>query len=492
MEEGGTGQEMKDFPKIAEELAVLQNTMKWEPGIARIKYLLRRRGAELDRGEKSFLCGRLGYFLHFVDRLEEAADAYREAIVLAPYLAQQRKLYSDYLMVCHYLPHIGDAELAERHFAYNQFFRTEEELRHERERHRRHEKIRVGYISTNFKKHVMSCFMMQLLAIADRDRFEIYCYDIGGASDAAAEQMKSFGNNWRNIAIAEAKERAAAIAEDEIDILFDLSGHTDGGHGLATLGYKAAPVQITGIGYMSTSGLKAVDYCLSDHFLDPLGQGNAYFSEKLLRLSHSHFCYTPFEELFKSTPDWQPHGATVFGCFNNSAKISEEILRLWRTILERVPGSKLLLKAWKPKSLRKKALSVGYRMEQIEVRPMTLDYVHEYMDMDIALDTYPYTGGGTTCEALYMGVPVVTLAGTRHGTRFGLSLLENVGLGELAATTAEEYVEKAVALSEDKELLTALHRNLRPMMQKSPLMDGRSYVREVEGMYEKIWQEWLE
>ena len=304
--------------------------------------------------------------------------------------------------------------------------------------------------------------------------------------------MKSFGNIWRNIALPEAKERARTIAADEIDILFDLGVHTDGGHGLATLGYKAAPVQIAGIGYMSTSGLKAVDYYLSDRFLDPLGKGDAYFSEKLLRLSHSHFCYTPFEEIFKSTIDWQPHERPVFGCFNNSAKISEEMLRLWLTLLRRVPGAKLLLKAWKPEALLEKARSLGYRSGEIEVRPMTLDYVHEYMDMDIALDTFPYTGGGTTCEAIYMGVPVVTLAGTRHGTRFGLSLLENVGLGELVSNTPEEYVEKAAALASDAELLTALHKNLRPMMQRSPLMDGKSYVREIEAMYEDVWQAWLD
>ena len=168
------------------------------------------------------------------------------------------------------------------------------------------------------------------------------------------------------------------------------------------------------------------------------------------------------------------------------------MLRLWHTLLMRVPDSKLVLKAWKPKNLRKRALSLGYRPDQIEVRPMTLDYIHEYMDMDIALDTFPYTGGGTTCEALYMGTPVITLAGTRHGTRFGLSLLENVGLGELAAQTPAEYIEKAAALASDRELLTALHRNLRPMMQQSPVMDGRGYVREVEAMYEKIWKEWLD
>lgn len=483
---------MKDFSKITEELAVLQERTDWAQGTERIGRLLEKHGAELDRGEKSFLYGRLGYFLRFLERAEESAAAYREAVLYAPYLAQQRKLYSDYLLICHYLPHVSDEELAESHFFYQNFFRPKEELQHVRDDHRRHSKIRIGYLSSNFKTHIMSCFMMQLLALADRDRFEIYCYDLGGLSDGAAEQMKSFGNIWRNIALPEAKERARTIAADEIDILFDLGVHTDGGHGLATLGYKAAPVQIAGIGYMSTSGLKAVDYYLSDRFLDPPGKGDAYFSEKLLRLSHSHFCYTPFEEIFKSTIDWQPHERPVFGCFNNSAKISEEMLRLWLTLLRRVPGAKLLLKAWKPEALLEKALSLGYCRGEIEVRPMTLDYVHEYMDMDIALDTFPYTGGGTTCEAIYMGVPVVTLAGTRHGTRFGLSLLENVGLGELVSNTPEEYVEKAAALASDAELLAALHKNLRLMMQRSPVMDGKSYVREIEAMYEDVWQAWLD
>ena len=172
------------------------------------------------------------------------------------------------------------------------------------------------------------------------------------------------------------------------------------------------------------------------------------------------------------------------------------MLAVWLEILRRVPGAKLLLKAYPPEEssrevLLKKTRAVGYAPEQIEIRPMRHDYAAEYMDMDIALDTYPYTGGGMTCVALYMGVPVVTLAGTRHGARFGLSLLENVGIGELAAKNEQEYIEKAVALARDKELLTALHAQLRPMMQASPLMDGRNYVREMEAAYERIWGEWI-
>ncbi len=482
---------MKDFSKITAEIADLQEKCEWDLGIERVEYLLKKHAKKLARGEKSFLYSKLGYFLRFVDKVEEAGAAYLNAVMLAEYLAYQRTFYSDYLMTCHYLPHIADKELAEKHFDYNRFFRTSEEISHVRKTHQQHEKIRIGYISSNFKAHVMSCFMVQLLALADHDRFEIYCYDLGGYKDDAAKQMRSFGNIWRNIAISEAKERAKAIAADEIDILFDLSGHTDGGHGLSTLGYKAAPVQLTGIGYMSTSGLRAVDYYLSDVFLDPQKEDAALFSEKLLRLSHSHFCYTPFEAIFKTLVYRQPRREIVFGCFNNPLKISGEILLLWHKILERVPGSKLLLKAWQTNVLEKKLLSCGYAPEEFIVRPMTHFYEHEYMDMDIALDTFPYTGGATTCEALYMGAPVVTLAGTRHGTRFGLSLLENVGLSELVAASPTEYVEKAVALASDRELLTALHNNLRPMMRKSALMDGNSYVREIESLYEKIWQTWL-
>lgn len=482
---------MRNIQKITDKLDRMQNKGQWEQGAAYISFLLQKKGEAFSRDAASCLLSKQGYFLLFCGRIAEAAAAYLEAVRVAPQIEHKRMYYSGYLMASHYLLDISDEELAECHFAYNQFFRSEDELQHDREEHRRHEKIRLGYLSGSFKDHVTSCFLMQLLALADRSRFEIYCYDESDMDDAAAVQMKDLGHTWRNLASSGTREKAEAIQADGIDILFELGGHTDGGRGLAVLGYKPAPVQITGIGYMSTSGLRAVDYYLTDVFLDPPGVGEAYFSEKLLRLSRSHFCYTPFETIYKASIDWQPHQPLVFGCFNNSSKISDEMLRLWLEILRCVPDSRLLLKSWTPKAMRKRALAVGYRPQEIEVREMTLDYVHEYMDMDIALDTYPYTGGGTTCEALYMGVPVVTLAGTRHGARFGLSLLENVGLGELAAQNEQGYIERAVALARDRELLAALHTRLRPMMQVSPLMDGRGYVREMETAYEQIWEKWL-
>lgn len=487
---------MREFGKVRAEIDDCEEKQHYAQGIDRIHYVLRCHGDVLDKSEKSWLYERLALFLSYCGDMKASAEAFRQYVMQAPSVEEQKQAYSNYLFECHYLDDLDDGELANRHFRYGKLFHKEQEFQHDAEKHRCHEKIRVGYISTNFKEHVMNCFMLHLLAYPDRERFDVYCYDLWGNEDETTEQLKSFGNIWRTLASMGTWEKAKAIYDDEIDILFDFSGHSDGGHGLLVAGYKPAPLQISGIGYMSTTGLPAMDYYLSDVHLDPLGSGEKYFSEKLLRLPSSHLCYLPFKEVYEARLDYRVHQPIVFGCFNKTMKITERMLALWLEILRRVPGAKLLLKAYLPEKasrefLLKKARAVGYAPEQIEIRPMRQDYAAEYMDMDIALDTYPYTGGGMTCVALYMGVPVVTLAGTRHGARFGLSLLENVGIGELVAQNEQEYIEKAVALAHDKELLTALHAQLRPMMQASPLMDGRNYVREMEAAYERIWGEWI-
>ena len=205
-------------------------------------------------------------------------------------------------------------------------------------------------------------------------------------------------------------------------------------------------------------------------------------------------CYTPPKSVLECKRRYTTHRPVVFGSFNNFYKITDEMLALWRKILDQVPGSRLLLKntspdKWLVKAMRKRVMALGFRPEQLDLRPGSWKYLEEYMDMDIALDTYPYPGGGTTCEALYMGVPVVSRYGRRHGSRFGYSLLCNTGLEELTAETEEAYVEKAVALAEDEELLAALHRILRDRFASSPVMDAKGYVGEVEAAYERIWED---
>ncbi|MBR3457741.1 MAG: hypothetical protein IKH16_06275, partial [Selenomonadaceae bacterium] len=293
-----------------------------------------------------------------------------------------------------------------------------------------------------------------------------------------------------------AEEAARRIYEDEVDILFDLTGHTEGGRTLQVAAYRPAPVQLCGIGYFDTTGLPAMDYFLSDVYCDP-AENDALFSERLIRLPRSHFCYTPPVSVLECRAKYHLHRPVVFGSFNNFHKITDGMLELWHEVICRVPGSRLLLKNVSPdrklvKAMRERALRIGFLPEQLDLRPGSWKYLDEYADVDIALDTYPYPGGGTTCEALYMGVPVISLYGQRHGSRFGYSLLQNIGMGELAAAAPEEYVEKAVAVAGDAELLTALHRILRERLQQSPVMDAGGYVRDVEAAYERIWQEWLD
>ena len=323
----------------------------------------------------------------------------------------------------------------------------------------------------------------------------MYCYCLNDKQDEFTRAVQSQADVWRDVAEKSYEEIAQLIFQDEIDILYDLAGHS-AYSGLPVLAWKPAPVQLSGLGYMDTTGLPTVDYFLADSWCAPAAV-EPCFTEKLLQLT-SLFCYTG--RLDVAEPKGAPcreKGYIVFGVFNHYRKFTDEMLSAWRKILERVPQSRLLLKNQlflDPEAVdiaygRLQAL--GFDMDRVWFEAGSIAYMDRYLDVDIALDTYPYPGGGTTCDALYMGVPVISLYGTRHGTRFGYSLLMNVGLGELAVPDAESYIERAVALAQDKELLLALHQRLRPMLQQSPIMDGRGYTRAVEAAYEQMWAAWV-
>lgn len=427
-------------------------------------------------------------------QIAEGVENMRKALFspLGMPLLSQRRIASNYCIYLHYLDNISDRDMYEVHALYNQLFPLNKHFPHTK---RKRDKIRIGYISPNFVKHIVMNFVIQLFSAYDRDRFEVYLYQTGGKHDEVSDWLMTMTDGWRELAGLDANEAANRIYEDKIDILFDLAGHTEGGETLQICAYKPAPVQLCGIGWFDTTGLSAIDYFLSDIYCDP-PENDALFTEKLLRLPHSHFCYTPPETVLKCNGEYHVHSPIVFGSFNNFDKITDEMLRVWKRILERVSGSKLLLKnvqdsMYLVELMKQRLLNLGFQKEEIDVRPGTLKYLNEYMDMDIALDTYPYPGGGTTCEALYMGVPVVSLYGQRHGSRFGYSLLNNTGLGELAAASEDEYVRIAVTLARDRELLKGLHTSLRQMMQKSSVMNAQGYVREAEEAYEKIWKDWL-
>ncbi len=456
-------------------------------------------------GEQFFYEEAAGNTLFQLAQLE-AAQAHMAAGVALPVAtpelrARQRRLCSNWLMYLHYLPGVSDAQMLAAHRRYGELFagvRPRIYTAAERARRAQKRRLRIGYLSPDFYEHIVTNFAIQLYAGFDRARYEVFLYDTGGEQNDVTDWLRSFVTDYVSLRGLYGEAAAARIAADDIDILVDLAGHTEGGRGLVTMAWRAAPVQVSGIGYFDTTGLPQVDYFLTDGYCTPRG-GSGGFIERPLRLPHSHFCYTPPEAVRAATRPYQLHTPVVFGSFNNFAKINLPLLLLWRDILARVPGSRLLLRhtnanPYQLARVRRLVLAAGLPLARVTIEPGApgRDYLDHYQDMDIALDTYPYPGGGTTCEALYMGVPVVTRYGTRHGTRFGLSLLTNAGLGELAAPTPEVYVATAVALAQDTELLVSLHQQLRTMLQQSPVMDARAYVHDVEQAYERIWQAWLD
>ena len=390
------------------------------------------------------------------------------------------------------------AGLAER---FDGFFSAAERMAHTRARHA-HARLRIGYISPDLRHHAVAFFLLPLLRAFDHERFEVFCY-ANNSEDAVSRTMaQQPGVHWRSILGLLPEEAARLVAADEVDILCDLSGHTKD-NCLAVLARKPAPVQLTGLGYMGRTGLSTIDYLLGDRVLDAAEDGASQGareerSERPLSLPHSHFCYLPFVAMPEvAPPPCLSRGYVTFGCFNNYSKVTDAMLLLWRQLLTDVPGARLLLKSRLFGSEEGRSLAAerferfGLDASRIELRGFSSDYLAEYADMDIALDTAPYTGGLTTCEALYMGVPVVTLKGGTHGARFGASLLENAGLAELVAKSAAQYAEIAKLLADSPETLQMLREKQRDMLLASPLMNFRQYVQEVEAAYEKVWRRWM-
>ena len=390
---------------------------------------------------------------------------------------------------------VSAQEVYEKSLGYGTLFADVKPYTH-RER-RKKDKIRIGYISGDFRQHVMQYFIWPFLAGYDADAFEVYVYSLG-KSDQYTDFFKTLVTRWRDLSEhARNMERIAReIHADEVDILFDLAGHT-ARSGLAALAWKPAPVQLSGLGYMATTGLPAVDYFVTDHYCDPEGNGSeAFYVEKLLRLT-SQFCYNGYTHLPTSigTPA-RERGYIQFATFNQYGKLQDDILKAWQEIMERVPRARLLLKnsAYGKKHVVQSAYErfrrLGFDMSRVQFEQATRDYMNRYLDVDIALDTFPWPGGGTTCDALYMGVPVVSYYTERHSTRFTYSILANIGLSDLASTRLSDYIETAVALAGNLDLLDALHRELRDRMKASPVMDQAGYIREMEECYRAIWNAW--
>ncbi len=423
-----------------------------------------------------------------------AARAYWQAVQHDCYLRSQLEHFSSYLFCLHYLPGIDHAALAAQYALYGRMLAGTPQLPLRPWLHAAHRRIRVGYLSTNFRQHAAADFFLPLFEAADHQRYEVYAYALGD-EDAATKRFQQAADHWRELDPLAMEDNAQQIYEDAIDILIDLSGHSDGGLTLLIMAHKPAPVQVSAIGWVDTTGLPGMDCFLTDSCCALPGEDRC-FSERLLRLSRPHLCYQPLR-LMPPQTSWTGDHPIVFGSFNNFAKISDEMLHIWKTLLEHVPGSHLELRDTaafpsRQQALQERADRLGFSAQQLSLHGAADGYLSAYNGIDIALDTSPYPGGATTCEALYMGVPVITMAGERHGSRLGASLLKSLGLVECIAVDADSYIKKAAALSADKERLKTLHGMLRCQMEQSRLMDGADYMRCVEAGYEEIWRGWCQ
>ena len=356
--------------------------------------------------------------------------------------------------------------------------------------------LRIGYISPDFRLHAAAYFFTALLRDGNHTDFSVYAYS-AGREDHITQRFKRMADHWRNVHGRTPQAIARLIHDDHIDILVDLSGHSQNSC-LPVLAYRPAPVQISGIGYINTTGLPTVDYFLTDECCMPVGEIRHGFTEVPLRLPHCHLCYRPetMRELHS-----QGHNAPVlangyitFGSFNSFAKVTDEMLVQWRNILQAVPNSRLVIKCKicsvpsGQEIVRRRFQRLGGDAGRLELRPFSPDYLTQYGDIDIILDTAPYNGGLTTCDALYMGVPVIALRGKTHGSRYGASILQAAGLPELAAASMSEYVGRAVQLANNSVMLNRLHRELPELLRGSRLMDGRAYMQDFEQAYRDIWR----
>jgi protein O-GlcNAc transferase len=360
-------------------------------------------------------------------------------------------------------------------------------------------RLKIGYVSPDFRKHSVAYFIEPVLASHNRRQFEIFCYSDVLKEDEVTERMQRHADHWQRIAGISDEEVYHFIREHGIDILVDLAGHTANNR-LLVFARKPSPVQVSWIGYPATTGLSTIDYKIVDAYTDPPGLTDTFYTEKLLRLPDSFFCYRPDDDspIVGDLPALKSAHVT-FGSFNYFSKVSEETADVWATILKALPDSRLVMKArnFADKTARRCAIDMfvgrGIAVERIEMMPMKSsfrEHLDTYNSIDIALDTFPYNGTTTTCEALWMGVPVVTLSGKTHASRVGTSILSNIGLTDFIAHTPEEYIETAVDTARNISALKQLRESLRKKMAHSALCNKESFAINLEHAYRRIWIAW--
>jgi protein O-GlcNAc transferase len=354
-------------------------------------------------------------------------------------------------------------------------------------------KLKIGYVSGDFGHHPVGLFMRPVLANHDREHFEIYCYCNNEPDLDLTRELKASSDHWRDITLLSDDQTTSLIRSDAIDILVDLSGYTAGSR-LPVFMRRPAPIQASWLGYLNTTGLQSIDYRISDRHADPPGSSEHLYSERLFRLPHSQWCYRPVYEVPLSDARDDDAAPVVFGCFNQFAKISDACLALWCEILKQVPGAQLRTIGVPGKStedvFRKHVESHGVDPRRIET--VGRIGIHEYFaaigSVDVALDTFPYNGATTTLDTLWMGVPMVALAGNTAVARSSFSILSSLAAPELIATSSADLIARNVALATDTHSRRTWRRSLRSRLESSPLMDAEGFTRGLEEGFRTMWR----
>jgi predicted O-linked N-acetylglucosamine transferase (SPINDLY family) len=464
--------------RLAEAVASYQEALRYKPDYAE---------AHLDLGNARKDQG----------RLDDAIAAFRTALRIKPEAAP---IDSNLVLTLNYHPRYDARAIQEECARWN---RQHAEplhrfLRPHINRPGPERRLRIGYVSPDFREHVDSFFTIPLLSNHDHRQCEIFCYADVASPDAITERLRGYADVWRSTAGLTDQQLAELVRSDQIDILVDLKMHTANNR-LLVFARKPAPIQVAWLGYPGTTGLSTMDYRLTDPYLDPPGLFDAFYAEESVRLPDTFWCYDPRtdEPPVNALPAAR-NGFITFGCLNNFCKVNDDCLVLWAQVLRVVPQSRMLLLA--PRGEAREHVSA--KLEEEGIAPSRMEFVDKvprpeylrlYHRIDLGLDPLPYNGHTTSLDAFWMGVPTITLVSkqTAFG-RAGWSQLCNLGLPELAAQTPEQYVTLAARLAGDLSRLQELRGTLRQRMQQSPLMDGQRFARHMEQAYRQMWHRWCQ
>jgi protein O-GlcNAc transferase len=448
-----------------------------------------RRGLEIDPRHAA-LYDNLGNVLKDAGELDEAIVCFRKALALDSSSAgtHSNLAYALSFQSLEARPILDECLRWNERFASPLLPRIVAPV-HDRSPDRR---LKVGYVSADFREHCQSLFTTPLLSQHDHASFEVFCYSSVVRPDDCTRRLMAYVDVWRDVHMLDDAALYKTIRADRIDVLIDLTMHMANGRPLV-FARKPAPVQIAWLAYPGTTGIRAIDYRLSDPRLDPDGFEDHY-SERTLRLADSFWCYDPLtaEPGLNALPAAE-RGYLTLGCLNSPCKLTDHSLRLWGGVMNAMPQARLLLLA-PPGRHRERLLQrleaqrIGSdRVRFVEFRPRA-QYLRTYHEIDIGLDTFPYNGHTTSLDSLWMGVPIVTRVGRTCVGRGGLSQLYHLDLLDLAAESDEGFVDAVVALGSDLGRLAALRQNLRARLEHSPLMDGQRFARSVEHAYRQAWR----